>query len=851
MVKICSTDYPVENEATYKEHFDVFPYELSPFQKHAIEAIVEGNNALITAHTGSGKTLPAEFAIQYFVNKGKKLFYCSPIKALSNQKYYEFTNKYPHIKFGLRTGDIACNSDADVVICTTEILMNFLFSYDKNDSLKNQANLDFNINIDNELACVIIDEIHYINDLERGKNYEKTLMMLPPNIQLVMLSATIDNPEGFAKWIESGRFGKETSVSDCKETSECKDSSENKIVYLASSTHRVVPLTHYAYLTTTEASFKGLKDKELEKFIRDNTNTFIEVNSANNKFNENNVQTVSKVNKFFEMKQSFMKRSHVLNNCLLHLRDKDMLPAIAFVFSRKNVELYAKEITTNLLEFDSKVPYTIRRECEQIIRKLPNYQEYLELPEYNSLVSLLEKGIGIHHSGMQSILREIVELMISKKYIKLLFATESFSIGLDCPIRTAIFTSLTKFDGNHSRYLYAHEYTQMAGRAGRRSIDTIGNVIHLNNLFQLPTMSEYKQILSGKPQQLVSKFHISYPVILNLIKNGQTTDFHHFSEKSMVQDELIKSLNQKRIDIDTISEKLHHKRTSIQTIKTPYDTCIQYKNLEDSIKMLQNKKRKEAEREMKSIQDQYRSINDDMKKVRELLALEDDYLKQCDNLKYLESYIETKTRYITDILVDEGFISRIDDTRHYSFTDLGTIASGIAEVHPLIISKLMVQNNYFIDFSIKQLVGLFSCYTDIKIPDDEKFTVPHSEDAFLQNKVKELQHMYLYYQNKEYEVGINTGIRYEDSLIFDMIDFAMKWCDCSNEYECKYFIQNDIAEKSISVGDFNKGMLKIVTISRELANVCEQIGQIELLHKLSQIEGLVLKYITTSQSLYV
>jgi hypothetical protein len=319
----------------------------------------------------------------------------------------------------------------------------------------------------------------------------------------------------------------------------------------------------------------------------------------------------------------------------------------------------------------------------------------------------------------------------------------------------------------------------------------------------------------------------------------------------MVQDELMRSLVQKRIDLHTISEKLNSKRVFIQTNKTPYDTCIQYKKLEDTIKNLANKKRKDAEREMKSIQDQYRSLTDDMKKVRELLALEDDYIKQCDHLKYLESYIDSKTNHITDILLDEGYISRIDDTNHYSFTDWGTIASGIAEVHPLIISKLMVQHNYFIDFSIKQLVGLFSCFTDIKIPDDEKFTVPHSEDAFLQSKLKELQNMYAYYQNKEYEVGINTGIRYEDSLIFDMTDFAMKWCDCSDEQECKYFIQNDIAEKSISVGDFNKGMLKIVTIARELANVCEQIGQIELLHKLSQIEGLVLKYITTSQSLYV
>ena len=200
----------------------------------------------------------------------------------------------------------------------------------------------------------------------------------------------------------------------------------------------------------------------------------------------------------------------------------------AFVFSRKNVESCAHDITVPLNEFDSKVGYTVRNECEQIIRKLPNYKEYLELPEYNRLVSLLEKGIGIHHSGMIPILREIVELMISKRYIKLLFATESFAIGLDCPIKTAIFTSLTKFDGHTQRFLLAHEYTQMAGRAGRRGIDTVGHVVHCNNLFDTPMLSDYKLILGGKPQQLVSKYHISYSLILNLIKNGQNKDFHLF-----------------------------------------------------------------------------------------------------------------------------------------------------------------------------------------------------------------------------------------------------------------------------------------------------------------------------------
>ena len=124
----------------------------------------------------------------------------------------------------------------------------------------------------------------------------------------------------------------------------------------------------------------------------------------------------------------------------------------------------------------------------------------MNLPEYENLIQLLEKGIGIHHSGMIPILREIVEYMISRKHIKLLFATESFAIGLDCPIRTAVFTSLTKFDGNKMRYLFSHEYSQAAGRAGRRGLDTVGHVIHCNNMFELPSETEYKEILCGKPQ---------------------------------------------------------------------------------------------------------------------------------------------------------------------------------------------------------------------------------------------------------------------------------------------------------------------------------------------------------------
>ena len=832
MVKLCSFDYPTDNEEKYKEHFARFPYDLSPFQKHSIEAIVEGHHVLVTAPTGSGKTLPAEFAIQYFVEKGKRVIYCSPIKALSNQKYYEFTKKYPTISFGLFTGDVKCNPDADVIIMTTEILMNQLFIMDR-DNIEKSSELTFNMNLGVELGCVIFDEVHYINDKERGQTWEKTILMLPRHVSMVMLSATIDNPQGFAEWCQRGDVGE-------------------KQVYLASTSHRIVPLSHYSFLTTTESIFKGMKDKELEKQIRDTTNKLVLLQDEKGKFNESTVNNVVKMRKLFDTKQIIMKRQHVLNSVMLHLREHEMLPAIAFVFSRKHVELCAKEITVPLLEDDSKVGYTVRRECEQIIRKLPNFHEYLELPEYNQLVSLLEKGIGIHHSGMIPILREIVELMISKKYIKLLFATESFAIGLDCPIRTAIFTSLTKFDGSNERYLMAHEYTQMAGRAGRRGLDKIGYVVHLNNLFPIPSMTEYKQILCGKPQQLISKFRIQYGLILNLIKNGRTTGFHEFSEKSMIQKEISNHMVEQENLLVELVEKQEKKSLAIGMLKTPYDICLRYKELEDTHRSLVNKKRKDAEREMSNIQENHRSLKQDVVSVREYLQVLDSIVKERTYLDDLRRFVVNQTDKITRILLDNNFIQPVDGIEgHYCFTPMGTIASCIAEVHPLPITHMLVETEYFKDFSVRQIIGLISCFTDIKIPHDEKLGSPNCDDLLLKNIVNKMRDRYRRFQDIELEIGIETGMKYDDALIFDMIDFSMKWCDCTSEIECKQFIQGDLAEKSISIGDFNKAMLKIVTVVRELSSISETSGQIELLHKLSQVENLVLKYVTTSQSLYI
>ena len=225
MVKLCSTTYPSQNEENaylYKDYFNGFPYELNAFQKHSIEAIVNGHHVLVMAATGCGKSTCFQFAAEYFTSKEKKLIYCSPIKSLSNQMYYNLIRKYPNISVGIMTGDFKINPDASVLIVTTEILCNMLYTLDQSNIISN-------------LGCVVFDEFHYINDSARGTIWEQSIMMLPEHIQLLMLSATLDKPQKIAKWIEN-RY-ENFYVNSYDKTL--------KEVYIASTTHRSVLLTHY------------------------------------------------------------------------------------------------------------------------------------------------------------------------------------------------------------------------------------------------------------------------------------------------------------------------------------------------------------------------------------------------------------------------------------------------------------------------------------------------------------------------------------------------------------------------------------------------------------------------------
>jgi superfamily II RNA helicase len=821
MVKICNTSYPKSSEEIFIDHFSKYSYELHDFQKYAIQAIVEGNHVLVTAPTGSGKTLPGEFALDFFANKGKKTIYCSPIKALSNQKFYDFTNKYPNISIGIITGDIKCNPDAQVIIMTTEILLNKLYKQDNNSSTS------FEMDIENELACIVFDEVHMINDPFRGHIWEQSIILLPPQVQMVMLSATLDKPEKFASWCEN------------------RDNS-TKRVYIASKKGRAVPLKHYYFLTTTSSIFKLIKDKTQQSEINAVINKPFEILNAKGEFNEIQYHNINNTLKLFESKKVFIKRQHVLNQVTKYLVENDMLPALCFVLSRKQLEICAKEITTILLEDDSKIPYLIKCECDKILRKLPNFNEYLDLPEYIELTGWLEKGVGIHHAGMMPVLREMVELLFSKGYIKVLFCTETLSIGINMPVKTTIFTDVKKFDGKENRLLYSHEYTQMAGRAGRLGLDKVGHVIHLNNLFRNVSLLDYKTFMNGKPQTLVSKFKISYNMLLNLISIGET-NFTSFSQKSMIQGDVDAEIKEVYYKLTKLAAETENYNSIISSLRSPNSAILDYIELSKKVVVSYNKQKRECEKKINFLKEEYIYIDSDVKTFNKYLSKVHELEDLEKEIKDLEKTVENNVNLILNILIKNGFISKDNEEKYY-LTNKGLIAGHLREVHCLAFASLM-EKPVFKQLSVKQLVCLLSCFTNINVPGELKSLFPQTKDETLKNIILELNKDLQDYLMVEIQLLINTGSDY--NIHYDLIELVLQWLDCENISECKLFLLNLEIEKGIFLGEFVKALLKINNISSEMEKIAEVTGDIEFLSKLREIPTMTLKYVVTNQSLYV
>jgi superfamily II RNA helicase len=398
--------------------------------------------------------------------------------------------------------------------------------------------------------------------------------MLPDNIQMIMLSATLDNANKLGDWIEEIKKRK---------------------VLITGTEKRVVPLNHYAYMCYPESIFDKMKDKSMAFSIRNLNNSLIPISMNEKDFNEENRLRLYKAIKYTQQNKFFSKKKFVLNEVSKHLVSKQLLPAIFFVFSRKGVMNAAHEIEVNLFEEGETLCSTVDKECEKILCRLPNGKEYMELNEYNEIIRLLRKGVGVHHSGILPIFREMIEQLYGKGYIKILFATETFSVGINMPTRTTVFTSLEKFDGVYQRLLKSHEYSQMAGRAGRRGMDDIGTVIHLVSMTNVITdysQHQYKNMITGLPQKLESKFNLNFMLVLHLLHELETEkissneykeNVYSFMNNSMWTREVKalnldkkERLNKYELMVKEKSDMLKYLTTSLEDLELYDNLCDQF-----------------------------------------------------------------------------------------------------------------------------------------------------------------------------------------------------------------------------------------------------------------------------------
>lgn len=431
-------------------------FELDRFQKEAIGWIEKGHSVLVSAPTGAGKTVIAERAIQQAMARHENAIYTAPVKALSNQKYRDFRAQYGDDQVGILTGDVSINPDAPILIMTTEIYRNSLF--------ENSERIQ-------KTGWVIFDEVHYLDDAERGTVWEEALLFTPVHINILALSATVPNVHQLADWLRK---------------------IHERPVEIVEESHRPVPL---------EMVFQcqGKIMTDLKELRRDGY------------LNRDNWRPTSHER---HRKMPFMRsKPNRLDHMIEYLIAKDRMPAIYFAFGRRRTETLAWDA--------AKFDFLTESERKKITTSFAELIEKYDLQKEKSaqdLGHLIEQGIAYHHAGMLPSLKEVIEQLFTQKLIKLIFTTETFAIGINMPARTVIFDELEKYSGTGFRRLSHRDFYQMAGRAGRRGMDPKGYVlirVHPENI----TCSDVEKVIHGRPEGVESQLNAAYATLLNLYRD--------------------------------------------------------------------------------------------------------------------------------------------------------------------------------------------------------------------------------------------------------------------------------------------------------------------------------------------
>ena len=533
-----------------KKFADTFPFELDPFQIEACHALENGKGVLVAAPTGAGKTIVGEFAVDLVINSGGKCFYTTPIKALSNQKFSELSEKYGESKVGLLTGDTSINSEAQIVVMTTEVLRNMIYS---------------NSSTINDLKYVVMDEVHYLADKFRGAVWEEILIHLSEAVQVISLSATVSNAEEFGEWLQTVRGDTEVIVSEI----------------------RPVPLYQHVLFGNRLVDLFGENHKLNPELTRLERDSYRQVRGT---WREKPKGPKS------------LTRSEIIEK----LDREGLLPAITFIFSRNNCDAAVRQcLAAGIRLTNSQERSSIREVVAKNIKSLA--EEDLVVLGYYEWADALERGVAAHHAGLLPAFKVTVEELFQRGLVKAVFATETLALGINMPARTVVLEKLSKWNGEGHVAISPGEYTQLTGRAGRRGIDIEGNAVILwgNEL----DSTSVGGLASTRTYPLKSSFKPTYNMSINLISQFGSDKARTSLESSLAQFQADKAV----VGLAKQIRKNESARDSLFIeAKCDKGDFIEYSQLRGQIKKLESDS-KRSKRKRAEIDDEIASIRKRMK----------------------------------------------------------------------------------------------------------------------------------------------------------------------------------------------------------------------------------------------
>ncbi|RYQ10266.1 DEAD/DEAH box helicase [Bifidobacterium pseudolongum subsp. globosum] len=789
---------------------DTLPFELDLFQTDANEALEQGSNVLVAAPTGAGKTVVADFAVYLAQQQNAKAFYTTPIKALSNQKYHDLVALYGPDKVGLLTGDTSINSEADIVVMTTEVLRNMLYEH----STTLQA-----------LRYVVLDEVHYLADRFRGPVWEEVIIHLPQSVRIVGLSATVSNVEDFADWIASVR-------------------GETKLVV---SEHRPVPLEQYVLIQRDPRTEPELFDlyrhddngrpttklnarltNRLDEYMRREQRRRGAERPDRRKGRGRHGRPESRSARQVERYQP--KRWAVVDE----LNFLGMLPAIYFIFSRNGCDEAVDQCLDAGLRLTSDdEALRIRSIVDEMIEGQLTHDD-LKTLHFARFRHALEEGFAAHHAGMVALFKQIVERLFEEGLIKVVFATETLALGINMPARSVVVEKLEKYDGTGIVGLTPGEYTQLTGRAGRRGIDTIGNAVVVDHRGFTPETAV--ALSSKRVYPLHSSFKPTFNMAVNLLNTSDYETARITLDHSFAQWEANESAWQIEARIDALTAAL---AGYAEAMTCEYGDFTDLLRIRMQLNELQKNERRKLKHEVFATNaDKSRAFRRLDAKIAKLKELEHDHpCKQCpdfqDHMKWGRRWMrETRElerlrqRYdsrtgsvarqfdrICEILDRLGYLERTDHdgVRDYTLTEQGQLLRRLYSERDLVLAQAITEG-VLDDLSAPQIAALLSSllYEARRGEGGEPRRYPGGPHGLVAQRARELKYLDEQVLVLCEDAGMDS---YLQPLDFGIVDIIYDWA-------CGDSLAQVLEHTELTGGDF-------VRNAKRLADVLQQIAVAE------------------------